>query len=201
LKPALVLLAAGESSRLRQCKALVRLGPRLAIEHLLAAAAGVDEHEPLVVTGADHAAIAAVLPPGVQVVENPLWRQGRTGSVAAAVRARPGLDLVIAPVDTPLVPREVFDRLLSAWAAAGSPDQGWLAPYCGEPRRYGHPVIAGRRLAREVHVLSPDTPLRALREKARPLLGTEVSSREILDDLDTAQDLASLQSRFRNPDR
>ena len=197
MKPALVLLAAGESSRLLQCKALVQLGPRRAIEHLLDAAACLGEITPLVVTGADHAAISAALPESVEVVENPEWSKGRSGSVAAAVRVRPGLDLCIAPVDAPLVPGEVFELLLHTWIAARSPAEGWLAPYFfAGSRRYGHPVVIGRRLAAQVPWLGPDTPLRVLRARADPLLGIEVAREEILDDLNTPEDLARLQSRF-----
>ena len=119
MKPLLVILAAGASERLGQCKALVDLGGQTPLERLARAGSACDGG--LVVTGADHIAIAPRIPTGLTVVENRDWRAGRTGSVAAAAREAPGRDLLVTPVDTPLVPKEVFEALLLAWSRAGSP--------------------------------------------------------------------------------
>ena len=108
----LVLLAAGGSRRLGVCKALVDLGGRTPLARLLAAGAACTGAPPLVVTGAHHDEIAAAAPPGVELVHNPRWAEGRTGGVALARVHRPGLDLVLAPVDVPLVPAAVFEALL-----------------------------------------------------------------------------------------
>jgi CTP:molybdopterin cytidylyltransferase MocA len=196
VKPALVILAAGASRRLGEPKALVDIGGRTPLEHLLAAGAILDEAPALVVTGADHARIEAALPSGVEAARNESWAEGRTGGVLLASRLRAGRDLCLAPVDVPLVPREVFESLARAWLAAGSPPRGWLAPRvrAGKEFRHGHPVIAGRALLCELEL---DAPLRDLRVRASPLLDVEVVSERILDDLDTPADLARLRSLFR----
>ncbi len=190
---ALVVLAAGASERLGACKALVDLAGRTPIERLCAAGAVFDAVPPLVVTGADHDAIAAAAV-GVELAFNADWRSGRTSGVALAARLRPGLDLCIAPVDVPLVPANVFAELDAAWCAAGAPPRGWLAPctHAGG-RRHGHPIVIGRGLAPDLAGAGKDLPLRRLRGRAHPLLETAVDSIRIHDDLDTPDDLDRLR--------
>ena len=125
--PALVLLAAGASRRLGTCKALVELRddpPATPLALLLAAGRCLDAAPPLIVTGADHEAIAAAAPPGCELARNDDWAAGRTGGVLLARARRPGLDLCLAPVDVPLVGAAVFERLARAWAEAGAPPRG-----------------------------------------------------------------------------
>jgi len=205
--PALVILAAGASRRLGTCKALVDLGGQNALARLVEAGRAMDAATPLVVTGAHHDAIRAAVPLGVEVLFNPAWESGRTSGVALASRARRGLDLAIAPVDVPLVPAEVFAALCSAWIAHGSPARGWLGPFLDQgstdaPRvSFGHPVVIGRELARDLCASGKDFPdrsplatLRDLRLRASPTLSIQVQSERILDDLDTLEDLERLRT-------
>lgn len=196
--PALAILAAGASRRLGQCKALVEWNGLATFERLARAGACFDAAPPLVVTGAHHESIAARASAGVEVVLNAAWELGRLGSVRAARDARPGLDLCLAPVDAPLVEREVFEQLARAWRAASSPAEGWLAPRtAGDPPRFGHPIVVGRALLARLEQLDPSRSLRDLRDLARPLLSVVTSSRAILDDLDTPEDLSRLRNRER----
>ncbi|HED66280.1 MAG TPA: hypothetical protein ENJ09_12080 [Planctomycetes bacterium] len=206
--PAVVLLAAGASRRLGTAKALVRLRdehPASPLELLLSASRCVDEH-PLVVAGEDAGRIRSALAgdPRVELLEHPLWHQGRAGSVRAAARARPGRDLLIAPVDVPLVPAAVFEALARRWRDEGAPPRGWLAPRVLDQRgelRHGHPVLLGRALCSELEDTPADLPLRELRSDANPLLAVDVEAIEILDDLDTPADLERLRTRLRRRDR
>lgn len=197
-RPGLLILAAGRSRRLGECKALVDLAGRSPLERLVEAAAGVaDGAPPLVVTGADHEAISSALPPGVEVIHNRHWARGRTGGVDLARRERPGLDLFLAPVDVPLVPAEVFETLLDEWIRSGSPPNGWLAPAAGgPPPKPGHPVLLGCELLSGIERLGADEPLFRLRGRARPLWTVPVSSMAIHDDLDTPRDLETLRVRL-----
>ncbi len=194
MKPALVVLAAGASARLGECKALVALTPRTPLELLLENGVVFDGAPPLVVTGVDHARIQRALPPGVAIAFNARWSTGRTSSVQCAHALRVGLDLCIAPVDVPLVPRSVFEALSQAWHAHGSPARGWLAPRHGD--RFGHPIVVGRALLEELAGFEPAEPLRGLRERALPLVSVPVECPEILDDLDCPGDFERLRSRF-----
>lgn len=174
---------------------------------------------PLVVTGVHHESIAVAAlasrerpgtgllggvpgeppaggprPPRPELVENTNWAAGRSGSVQCAVRARPGRDLLISPVDVPLVPAAVFARLMTAWLDAGCPARGWLAPRWR--KRFGHPILIGRSLSYDLLGSAPERPLRDLRRGASPLWSVAVEQREILDDLDTPADLAELLARL-----
>lgn len=195
--PALVILAAGASTRLGTCKALVSLRAREPATPLAMLLAAGGDPCPLVVTGADHDAIAAA--PGLEGVEllhNPDWAAGRTGGIQRAARARPGRDLLLAPVDVPRVPRGVFEALVAAWREAGSPPRGWLAPevvIAGE-RRFGHPLVVGRGLLLEAALWPAKRPLRELRQGAEPLLSVRLEALEVLDDLDRPRDLARLRA-------
>ncbi len=196
---ALAILAAGASTRLGACKALVSLGGRTALERLATEARAATD-APLVVTGTHHGAIAAAVSAGpaalaaLEVVLNPDWSAGRSGSVRRAAQARPGRDLLVAPIDVPCVPAAVFAALAEAWLRRGAPARGWLAPRCAG--RFGHPIAIGRALLAELDALAPDTPLRALRARAQPLFAIDVAAPEVLDDLDTPADLERLQRRL-----
>jgi molybdenum cofactor cytidylyltransferase len=201
VRPALVILAAGASSRLGRCKALVTLGGVSVLARLSAAGAGVDEGRALLVAGEQHAQLVAAAPAGVRVLENRDWREGRTGTVRLAHRALPERALLLAPVDVPLVPARVFEALAQSWDELGDPPLGWLAPRLASADqvlhgRYGHPVVLGRALLDRLDLLGASTPLMELRGWARPLASIEVFDPEVLDDLDTPEDLARLEKRL-----
>lgn len=199
MKPALVVLAAGASRRLGECKALVELGGSTPLARLLEAGRCLDATKPLVVAGRHHELLARACPGGVDLVLSERWQQGRTWSALSAAGARPGLDLCLAPVDVPLVPAAVFEGLLTSWLEAGSPAEGWLAPHTGG--RFGHPVIIGRGLWSRLPGLlaqAPQASLRDLRALSPQLLALEVDFSEVLDDLDTQEDLQGLRTRLES---
>lgn len=196
---ALVILAAGASTRLGAVKALVDLDGRTPLERLMTAGRALGPATTLVVGGAHARELGAWLaasPFGADVrfLEHAGWRRGRLGSVAAAAEALPGLDLALAPVDVPLVEAATFEALGAGWAAAGHPAEGWLAPRHGTA--FGHPVVVGRDLAARTLALDPAAPLRDLRVRAQPLLAVAVRDPAVLDDLDTPADLARLRGRL-----
>jgi len=191
--PRVVLLTAGASERLGEPKALVDLGGQSAIERLLDACG---DPNPLIVAGAHAALITAAVGTRAEVIDHPDWAAGRTGSVARAARHLGDVDLLLTPLDCPLVPWRVFDALRQTWQEAGAPPYGWLAPLDTASGQHGHPVLFGGSLAARVLELDPASPLRSLRALADPLLDVPVDSPEILDDLDTPEDLLRLRGRL-----
>jgi CTP:molybdopterin cytidylyltransferase MocA len=191
-----VILAAGASARLGEPKALALVGGRTVLERLLEAG-GASARDPALVIAGPHATEIASALAGrpAEVLRHPDWAAGRTGSLQAALARRAERDVCLAPCDVPLVPRAVFEALPAAWGEAGSPAQGWLGPAVrvAGRLRFGHPVVIGRDLLREVLSFPPDRPLRDLRRAARPLLALEVDERAILDDLDEPGDLERLE--------
>ncbi|MDF1839375.1 MAG: NTP transferase domain-containing protein [Planctomycetota bacterium] len=204
--PRLVILAAGASSRLGYPKALAALPRGTPLERLIREwpLKGI---RPTVVTGAHHREISEALhsiDSPARAVRNTGWERGRTGSLKAAVELHPDQDLMVAPVDCPRVPGAVFAALLREWSLAGSPAQGWCAPFVRRTQTrkdlYGHPILIGRGLLRGVLDMDPDDPLRSLRMGAEPLWGVQVSHAEILEDLDTPADLEQLRKEdLRSP--
>lgn len=213
-----VILAAGASRRLGQPKALADLGGQSALERLVEAllassppstlAGGsrlLDRRPPLVITGHHDAEIRAHVARTGLKVESSFhrgWAQGRTSGVALAAELRPGSDLLICPVDVPLVGPALLRSLAEEWQRIGAPSRGWLAPFL-PPRgdripRYGHPLVMGATLAERAAALVPDAPLRDLRHAAEPLASLETSDQAILDDLDTPGDLEALRRRLES---
>lgn len=192
-----VILAAGESRRLGEPKALARLGHNpndCGLTRLVEAGRAAEPDALVVVTGKHNAEIRAcveqlALP--VRVLHNPAWSTGRTSGLQLAQRSFPKHDLLVAPVDVPLVPGEVFGALRAEWTRAEAPRRGWLAPAC--EGRYGHPVMLGWELAAELADLDPSTSLKLLRQRATPLWSLPVDSVRVLDDLDDRDDLARLR--------
>lgn len=202
-EPLLVILAAGASTRLGEPKALVDLHGSSPAQLLLDAwhAAAGDAASSVLISGAHHSQLASALSTRVELLHNPGWRNGRTGGLALAAKRWPERDLLVAPVDCPLVPAGVFRALLDEWSRLGYPARGFLAPYLqleDGSARFGHPIVLGRSLAAGLGAMPPQAPLREVRELASPLLGLSVSNREILDNLDTPEALVRLRQRGPN---
>ena len=206
MDPRVVILAAGASRRLGEPKALVDLPRGTPVVRLVRAATEATGERPLVVTGAHHAEIDAALASALgseapECTFNPDWDAGRTGGLQRAARLARGRDLCVLPVDHPRVSLGVLRRLLAAWAKAGAPEGGWMAPGFietpGAEPRPGHPVVIGRALLAELATFTPDRPLRDLRAAASPVWMGETDEVVVIENLDTPEDLAAIRAADR----
>lgn len=173
---AAAILAAGESRRMGQPKALLPYRGATFLEHLLE----VSRHPRIalqkVVLGAGAAAIRAQLRLSEdQVFVNKDWQRGQLSSIQAAIRSLPpgGTEgLLICPVDHPLVSKHLIDGLIRAFDTSGKAIV--LPVYNG---RRGHPVIFGAKLYDEVLAASDSVGARQV-VRAHPEEIVEVTTEE-----------------------
>ena len=190
---AAIVLAAGESTRMGQPKALLPWGGVPLVRHqvdLLAAQPAVDPM--IVVVGALLDEVQATLDSTpARVVTNPRFREGRATSLAAGARALKGrpTSVLVVSVDQPLAP-ELLDPLVTAWQA--EPDALLRPTFAG---RSGHPLIVPADVAPELEQVTEATQgLRAVVTRHRHRLrSVPVESELAVLNLNTPADFAAAE--------
>jgi molybdenum cofactor cytidylyltransferase len=146
VKPAAIILAAGESRRMGRAKALLpfRDGTFLSV---LAGTLARDCSPVVAVFGFNGEAVAESAPEGVVAVINRDYRLGMLSSLRTGLRALPdraassaGQRVLFTPVDHPAVARATLEKLIAA-------DADIAIPRIGGQR--GHPVLLSAGIARE----------------------------------------------------
>ena len=137
---AAAILAAGESKRMGQPKALVPFQGSTFVEHLIAATRHARVGITRVVLGAGAEGIRAQLKidPG-WIVVNGDWPKGQLSSIHAALRSLPvgaTEGILVCPVDHPLISAQLVAALIAAFDSSGK--MIVLPKFRG---RRGHPVI------------------------------------------------------------
>ena len=174
-----VILAAGLSSRAGGFKPSLELGGKTMIARCLE---GMEEvcDRIIVVGGHEFERLCALVEgsPKVDCIENPHYQRGMFTSVKAGL-GRVGADrCFVLPVDVPLVPRVVYERLLSVQADVVIPS------FHGKS---GHPVCLSSRVIPSILARPDESSLRdALHEMGFQII--EVEAAEILMDIDTPED-------------
>jgi molybdenum cofactor cytidylyltransferase len=174
--PALLILAAGASERHGgRPKALLEVDGRPAVRRVLEVGLDAGLSPAVVVVGPHRVPIAGVLKgEPAEVVENPLWELGRTGSVQLGLAALPeATSVVLWPVDHPFVRSSTIDALSAR--ATQDAVAAWLIP--SHQGRGGHPVLIKRSVFGLIHALDPDESLRSL----LPRLGVQVARMPVGD--------------------
>jgi molybdenum cofactor cytidylyltransferase len=156
---AAAILAAGESKRMGQPKALVPFQGSTFVEHLIAATRHARVGITRVVLGAGAEAIRAQLKiDPAWVVVNGDWPKGQLSSIHAAIRSLPaGVSdgILVCPVDHPLISADLVGRLIAAFDSGGKLIV--LPRYHG---RRGHPVIFRAELYEELLAASAEVGAR-----------------------------------------
>ena len=145
---AVAILAAGQSQRMGQPKALIPFQGLSFVEHLITATRNAQIAVTRVVLGAGANEIRAKLPVDPAcIVVNSDWPKGQLSSIHAAIRSLPaGTDgLLICPVDHPLISPHLVAQLVGAFNATRKAVV--LPKYHG---RRGHPVIFRAELYEEL---------------------------------------------------
>ncbi|HTT35625.1 MAG TPA: nucleotidyltransferase family protein [Thermoplasmata archaeon] len=173
---AAVVLAAGPSSRFGGFpKACLDLDGIPAVRRIAEIALDAGLSPVVVVTGPHDPEIGRVLEgAAVRRVPNPEWPRGRSGSVRVGLAHVPaGDDVLLWPVDHPLVSTATVDRLLAARSA--DPLATWFIPvWQGQP---GHPVLFRSEVRAMIDGLDAAAPLRTL----LPRLGPQVRRMPVPD--------------------
>jgi molybdenum cofactor cytidylyltransferase len=137
---AAAILAAGESKRMGQPKALVPFQGSTFVEHLIAATRHARVGITRVVLGAGAEGIRAQLKiDPTWIVVNLDWPKGQLSSIHAAIRSLPvgaTEGILVCPVDHPLISARLVADLIAAFDSSGKLIV--LPKYGG---RRGHPVI------------------------------------------------------------
>lgn len=156
---AAAILAAGESRRMGQPKALLPYRGLTFVEHLLSATRHPRVGVTRVVLGAGAEDIRGrVRVPASEVIVNSDWPKGQLTSIHAALRSLPpGLTegILICPVDHPLISPHLVAALIAQFDSSGKAIV--LPTHWGQR---GHPVIFRSTLYEELLAASPEVGAR-----------------------------------------
>lgn len=179
-----LVLAAGESSRMGQDKALLTYQGKTFLEQILVTLreAGIDRTVVVLGHHADEIQRAVNLK-GAHVVINRDYRRGQTSSLQAglAVLVEPPLEaIILCLVDHPAVSAGTIRKLVNGFRASQAPVM--IPTFKG---RHGHPVLVARRLFAELLALAPDQGANTVIRKYRNATQfVDVDDRGILLDVD-----------------
>ena len=198
---AALLLAAGESTRMVELKALLPWHGEALLEYQVAALSSAGLIRTMVVLGFQSERLKAVLKGhgGVQHTHNPDYQEGKTTSIKAGLRAlgqvkdSSGLEdaVLILNVDQPrsanIIQRVMELHLCPSGGPSGPTYLITVPTYQGKG---GHPIIVSTSLIAEIMDISEDTlGLKAVVYKHKiETQRVEIDSPEILLDLNTPQE-------------
>lgn len=182
-----LILAAGQSVRMKTNKLLLPFQGKTLIEHVIGQVMQTGILNLLLVLGAyreDILAAIGSLP--VQYCLNEAYEQGMLSSVQCGLRNIPPTAEVVLvfPGDQPLIPAAVTLKLLEAYRKTG---RGLVVPVYRNQR--GHPLLIHRKYRKTVEELEHGEGLRALLYRfPDDVLEVETEAPGILRDVDTPED-------------
>jgi len=150
-KIAIILLAAGQSSRMGQNKLLIKIGAESLLENALSASTCSSANEVIVVTGANNSENEMLIKNfPVTIAYNTNWQKGIGSSIKCGLHLAksgiPNLNAVIVSVcDQPFLNKDVFNRLIDQYLKSGKPIVA--SEYEGSP---GVPVLYNKSMFEEL---------------------------------------------------
>jgi molybdenum cofactor cytidylyltransferase len=194
---AAIVLAAGRSTRMGSVnKLLCEIAGAPMVRHVALCALGSRARPVLVVTGHQGEAVRAALA-GLPVtfVANPDYANGLMSSLKAGIAALPAEigGALVALGDMPMLRAADFDRLIEAFMAAEAKDI--IVPVHGGRR--GNPVLWPAGYFGKILALEGDAGARQLfAGHAAAIREVPVEAAAVLEDIDTPEALANLNSRL-----
>jgi molybdenum cofactor cytidylyltransferase len=190
-KTGIMILAAGNSSRLGRPKQLLPFRGKNLIAHVVTEALAADLGPVMVVTGAYYVEIYAALKGlPVEIVDNPHWKTGMASGIVAGLAAlviAPELKAVMVAVcDQPYISAELFRSMVSIHAAS---EKGIVA--CSYANTLGTPVLFDARYFNELAALSGDGGAKQLLKRFTNDVATVPFPKGEID-IDTEEDFKDL---------
>jgi molybdenum cofactor cytidylyltransferase len=189
---AILILAAGNSSRLGRPKQLLPYQGKTLLSHVVTEALKTPLQPVVVVTGAYHAEIEASLSgQPIDLVYNAQWESGMGSGIVVGLRQalsiEPGLRAVVVAVcDQPYISSTLFQAMIVKRASSG---KGLIA--CAYSGTMGTPVLFGQRYFKDLSKLSGDAGARQLLKRYPDDVATVPFPQGNID-IDTAEDLKAL---------
>ena len=182
-----IILAAGESKRMKVPKMLLPFNGKTMIEMVIENVIGSEVFRILVVLGSNRDEIlGSISNLPVDHCYNENYRKGMLSSVQCGFKNLPAdfEAVLVFPGDQPFIVPDVIDLIIKSYRETGN---GIIVPVYVNKR--GHPVLIDRKYADEINTLEENQGLRSLL-KLHPedVLEVKINSPGILKDFDTKED-------------
>lgn len=190
---AVIVLAAGASTRMGEPKQLLTIDGDLLIRRAVLTALASDAHHVLVVTGAQREGVEAALEPilanhGARLTlhHNPRWPAGQASSIQAGMLGLPPPveAILVVPVDQPFMPVRLLRRLIQRWQSGAD-----LAAPAMDGSIRGAPALFDRTFWPELAALDGDIGGRTLLERYHNRVAGVPCSAQELRDVDRREDI------------
>jgi molybdenum cofactor cytidylyltransferase len=180
-----IVLAAGASARMGKPKALLRIGDKTFVHHIVDVLHSAGVQDVVIVLGSEADRIKKLLG-GIDgsVVINEAWRLGQLSSIIKGLDAISRTDIeaiIICPVDHPLISQRLIEDLLSAFRKS---HKNIVVPVYKEKR--GHPVIFSRSMFEEIRKAPINIGAReVLRNHSHDIVEVDTDEKGVLSNIDT----------------
>jgi molybdenum cofactor cytidylyltransferase len=191
---AVVILAAGFSSRMKQLKPLLPLGDATVTDFAVSTFQSLGVEVILVVGNRKEEVISGIKSRGVTIVNNPDFEKGMFSSIQAGIKQiqKEPQAFFILPVDIPLVEAATIKTIMDAGVA--HPQSIIYPTFTG---KRGHPPLIPTGLIPEVLAWKQDGGLKAyLKSKEQLAINIPVNDSFILFDIDTPEDYIKLKKLY-----
>jgi molybdenum cofactor cytidylyltransferase len=182
-----IVLAAGESTRMKVPKMLLPFRGKTIIENVLENVVSSQVDKTLVVLGSDKDEILKLVGRWpVKHCYNEVYKEGMLSSVKCGFRSLQGkFDASIVFLgDQPMIGPEIINMVISAFRASG---KGIVVPAFRNKR--GHPLLISSKYNEEIESLDPVKGLRELvRKFSADVFEVDTGTHSILRDIDTRED-------------
>lgn len=185
---AIIILAAGSSSRLGQPKQLLTYQSQSLLQHIVSLVSILPSVTPAVVIGANREIIEAnLLSADIKIIINDEWQQGMASSIKAGLRAmletNPSLDgCLFAVCDQPYISTALLNEIIAVHAQTG---KGIIAAAYADT--LGTPVFFSKKYFDNLLALNNDEGAKKIiRQYAADVASVPFPNGEV--DIDTLED-------------